>query len=118
MKTVKIAECLAFRADKMARIGLFETPRFFLDAYCLEPGQAQHPHVHDANDKVYLVWEGRGRVRIGPEETTLDAGEAALAPAGVEHGLFNDGPARLVVLAWMAPHPRPVVETGGAAPGA
>lgn len=89
----------------MRKVSLLGTPRFFLDAYCLEGGQSQQAHVHAENDKVYLVWEGQARVRIGTEESVLEKGEAVLAEAGVEHGLFNDGPDRLVVLAWMAPHP-------------
>jgi len=29
-----------FEAAKLQKINLFETERFFLDVYCLEPGQA------------------------------------------------------------------------------
>jgi hypothetical protein len=35
-----------FDATKMQKINLFETPRFFCDIYCLEPGQTQKPHRH------------------------------------------------------------------------
>lgn len=35
-----------FDAAKMQKVNLFETGRFFLDVYCLEPGQSQKPHVH------------------------------------------------------------------------
>ena len=91
---------------RMTKTNLFETPRFFLDVYVLEPGQAQSPHVHDGNDKIYLVVEGRGTFRIGAEQGELGPGDAVLAPAGVEHGVENPGPDRLVTLAFMAPHPR------------
>jgi len=35
-----------FDAAKLQKINLFETERFFLDVYCLEPGQAQTAHAH------------------------------------------------------------------------
>jgi mannose-6-phosphate isomerase-like protein (cupin superfamily) len=92
--------------EKMAKHNLFETPRFFLDAYVLEPGQAQKPHEHAGEDKVYLVMEGRGTFRVGDETAELGPGDAVMAPAGVVHGVENTGAARLVALALMAPHPR------------
>ena len=93
-------------ASKMQRLNLFETPRFFCDVYCLEAGQAQRPHRHDAADKVYAVLEGEVRVRVGEETTTVGAGAAVLAPAGQEHGVENPGPARAALLVFMAPAPR------------
>jgi quercetin dioxygenase-like cupin family protein len=95
----------AFSADKLAKVGLFETERFFLDLYCLEPGQSQKPHAHEGSDKVYLVVEGRARVGVGGEERELAAGEAVLAASGEVHGLANDSNARAVVLVFMSPPP-------------
>ena len=46
-----------FDAAKLQKINLFETERFFLDVYCLEPGQAQKAHAHAGSDKVYAVLE-------------------------------------------------------------
>ncbi|HEX7878234.1 MAG TPA: cupin domain-containing protein [Candidatus Eisenbacteria bacterium] len=92
--------------DRMTKINLFETPRFFLDVYVFEPGQSQKPHVHEVNDKIYLVTEGRGIFQVGAERAELGPGDAVLAPAGVEHGAENTGDARLVALAFMAPHPK------------
>jgi mannose-6-phosphate isomerase-like protein (cupin superfamily) len=89
----------------MAKTNLFETERFFLDVYGLEPGQSQSPHAHDGCDKVYVVLEGKGTIRIGSESHAVSGGDAVHAPAGVEHGLENPGPARMVALAFMAPHP-------------
>jgi quercetin dioxygenase-like cupin family protein len=44
-------------------------------------------------------------VRVGGAEETVGPGEAVIAPAGVEHGLVNDGPASLVVLVVVTPPP-------------
>jgi quercetin dioxygenase-like cupin family protein len=94
-----------FDAAKLQKLNLFQTPRFFCDVYCLEPGQAQKPHSHQGADKVYAVLEGKVRVQLGAEQAWLAAGDAVLAPAGVEHGLDNPGPARAAVLVFMAPGP-------------
>ena len=94
-----------FSTEKMKKVGLFSSERFFLDLYCLEPGQAQTPHAHTGCDKVYLVTQGRVLVRVGDEERTLAAGEAVLAASGDMHGLQNDSTERAVVLTLMAPPP-------------
>ncbi|MCZ6822293.1 MAG: cupin domain-containing protein, partial [Deltaproteobacteria bacterium] len=92
--------------EKMQKVGLFSSERFFLDLYCLEPGQSQKPHAHDGSDKVYLVVEGRGRFRVAGEEQSLDAGEGVMAGSGDVHGIANDSEERLVVLTLMAPPPQ------------
>lgn len=103
----KISEAISFREEKMAKVSLFETPRFFCDLYCLRPGQEQRVHTHDAEDKVYVALEGRATVIVGDEERDLEAGEAVLAPAGEPHGLRNGSGADFVCLVAMAPHPSP-----------
>jgi quercetin dioxygenase-like cupin family protein len=94
-----------FSAEKLQKHNLFQSGRFFLDVYCVAPGQAQKPHRHAASDKVYVVLEGRCRFRVGDAEASHGPGAAIFAPAGAEHGLVNDGPdnARLLVL--MSPPP-------------
>jgi mannose-6-phosphate isomerase-like protein (cupin superfamily) len=94
-----------FDPAKLQKLNVFETPQFFLDVYCLDPGQAQKPHAHAAADKVYAVLEGQVQVHVGDHTATLGPGEAALAPAGADHGIENPGPARAAVLVFMAPHP-------------
>src|SRR3954465_6490410 len=97
-----LEQLLRYDPSKMQKINLFETPRFFCDLYCLEPGQAQKPHLHEAADKVYAVLEGEVRPRIGTDTATLGAGDAVLAPAGVDHGIENTTSARAAVLVFMA----------------
>jgi quercetin dioxygenase-like cupin family protein len=94
-----------FDAAKMQKVSLFDTPRLFCDVYCLEPGQSQRPHRHDAADKVYAVLEGEVLVRVGEETAAVAAGAAVLAPAGREHGVENRGPGRAALLVFMAPRP-------------
>jgi len=102
---IKQLDVRRFDAAKMQKINLFETPRFFCDVYCLEPGQAQKPHRHDDADKVYAVLEGEVRARVGEESVVMGAGQAVLAPAGIDHGLENSSSGRAAVLVFMAPRP-------------
>src|SRR5436190_15296219 len=94
-----------FAPDKLQKLNLFETPRFFCDVYCLEPGQAQKPHKHDDADKLYAVLEGEVQARVGAESVALRSGDVVLAPAGIDHGLENSSASRAAVLVFMAPRP-------------
>ena len=105
MPWVNVTEKSAFRAEKMAKIGIFDEPQMFVDVYCLEPGQQQAPHSHTGAAKVYYVLEGEGVFLVGTEEQRLGPGHAVMAPAGEPHGVRNEGPDRLRVLVAMAPNP-------------
>jgi quercetin dioxygenase-like cupin family protein len=101
----QLSHFTAFSADKLKKHGLFQTPRFFLDVYCLGPGQAQTPHAHASSDKVYLVLEGRCRVTVGDEVQEVGPEGAVLCPAGVRHGIENSGAEGARVLVMMTPPP-------------
>ena len=102
---IRVRDHAKFQPDKMAKIALATTERAQLDLYCVAPGQSQKPHTHGDQDKIYYVVEGRGRFRIGGEELALEAGEAVVARAGIEHGLVNAGAAPLLVLVVVTPPP-------------
>ena len=89
----------------MAKIALATTDRAQLDLYCVAPGQYQKPHTHADEDKIYYVLEGAGRFSLGGKEERVSIGEARVAAAGVEHGLFNDGANPLLVLVIVTPPP-------------
>lgn len=106
MKVVRWdAAAQRFAGEKMQKVGLFSSERFFCDLYCLEPGQSQKAHAHAGSDKVYLVIEGSGEFQVGEERRRLGPGEATLAPSDDVHGIVNDSRGRLVVLTFMAPPP-------------
>ena len=102
---IRVKDHVKLQPDKMAKIALAATPRALLDLYCVAPGQEQKPHTHGDQDKFYVVLEGRGRFRLGSAEHALEAGDALVAHAGVEHGLVNDGEARLLVVVLVTPPP-------------
>ena len=94
-----------YAAEKLQKLNLFETERFFCDVYCLEPGQEQKPHAHAGSDKLYAVLEGTVEARVGAETALLGPGEVVHAPAGSDHGGRNPGPARAALLVFVAPRP-------------
>jgi quercetin dioxygenase-like cupin family protein len=102
---IRIEDHVEFDGAKMAKIALATTDRAQLDLYCVAPGQYQKPHSHVDQDKIYYVLEGAGRFSLGMKEERLSRGEALVAQAGVEHGLFNDGADPLLILVVVTPPP-------------
>jgi quercetin dioxygenase-like cupin family protein len=88
---------------KFFKSTVFESPRLLLGLNCLEPGQAHHAHSHGDQDKFYYVIEGEGAFTVGGEAQTAGPGSVVFAPSGVEHGVANNGAARLVLLMGLAP---------------
>jgi quercetin dioxygenase-like cupin family protein len=106
MKVVNVKEQVQFKSEKMNKVSLFDSDRFFCDVYCLEPGQVQKVHAHEGSDKIYYLLEGKGRITVGPEEKELSAGEITMAPSGEVHGVVNHTQEPLVILVFMAPKPQ------------
>ncbi len=105
MKIVHLKDYQTFAEEKMKKLNVFETPRFFCDVYCFEPGQAQKAHAHADQDKLYFVLDGQGTFQVGAESQILEVGQGTMAPAGEEHGVVNHTKERLRVLVFMAPNP-------------
>jgi quercetin dioxygenase-like cupin family protein len=105
MNVLNISDYQQFSKDKMKKNNIFQTPRFFCDIYCFEPGQEQKGHIHGEQDKVYLVLEGQGTFQVGSEKQVLGPGQATMAPAEEEHGVKNHTDQRLKVLVFVAPNP-------------
>ncbi len=105
MNVVNLKDYQHFSTEKMKKNNLFQTPRFFFDIYCFEPGQEQKGHIHGEQDKVYLVLEGQGTFQVGAEKRVLGSGQGTMAPAGEEHGVKNHTDQRLKVLVFVSPNP-------------
>ena len=103
MTVINISDFQQFSSEKMKKNNMFQTPRFFCDIYCFEPGQEQKGHIHGEQDKVYLVLEGQGTFQVGSEKQVLGSGQGTMAPAGEEHGVRNHTDQRLKVLVFVAP---------------
>jgi quercetin dioxygenase-like cupin family protein len=97
------ADHAEWRADKMGKRTLFESPRLLVGLNAFEPGQAHALHAHADMDKVYHVIEGEGLFLLEGRDLPMRAGDLLVAPAGVPHGVRNTGSGRLLVLAILAP---------------
>jgi uncharacterized cupin superfamily protein len=56
----------------------------------LKPGQASTRHRHRRQDELYVLLEGRGRVRIGDQLLTLGPLSALYVEAETVRQVFND----------------------------
>jgi len=106
MKIINVGDQVKFKSEKMNKVSLFDSDRFFCDVYCLEPGQVQKMHAHEGSDKIYYLMEGKGRITIGSEEKEVAAGEITMAPSGEVHGVVNHTQEPLVILVFMASKPQ------------
>lgn len=97
----------AFRPDKMSKADLGVGKNLFCGLNAFEPGQRHEAHVHPDQDKLYVVLQGVADVTVATATRRVGRGAVALAAAGVEHGIENPGPERLVVLVVMSPPPSP-----------
>jgi uncharacterized cupin superfamily protein len=69
----------------------------------LAPGQASTRHRHTREDELYVLLEGRGRVRIGDELLTLEPLSALYVEAETVRQVFNDTDADALWLVVGAP---------------
>ena len=79
MNIVHLKDYQTFAEEKMKKLNVFETPRFFCDVYCFEPGQVQKAHSHGDQDKLYFVLEGQGTFQVGSESQILEEGQGTMA---------------------------------------
>ena len=99
------ADHVGMRDDKHYKATLFQGAHLMVGINCLEPGQEQTVHDHAGADKFYFVMEGRGQFSIGEETHEAGPGQVVWAPAGLPHGVRNQGDKRLVLLVGIAPPP-------------
>lgn len=101
----RVSDHVATDENKFYKTTLFGSDALLLGLNCLEPGQVQKPHDHAGQDKFYYVVEGHGRFWLGRDRVTAAAGEVVWAPAGLVHGVENEGDSRLTLLVGIAPAP-------------
>ena len=103
MQRRRLADLIAFDPRRMAKHRVFETDLTLTDLYCIDPGQEQLLHVHEASDKVVLVLAGRVLARVDDDAEEAAQYECVLAPAGSKHALKNLGPDPAVLLVFLGP---------------
>jgi mannose-6-phosphate isomerase-like protein (cupin superfamily) len=66
-------------------------------------GGATTEHFHRQSEEIYYFVAGRGRMRLGDEETDVRAGDCVVIPPGVRHKLWAADDEELVLLCCCAP---------------
>ena len=102
---IRPADHAEWRADKMSKSTIFQSPQMLVGLNGFEPGQSHALHAHVGMDKMYYVVEGEGEFLLEGRELAMRAGDLMVAPDGVPHGVRNTGTGRLLVLAVLAPAP-------------
>ena len=69
---------------------------------CFEPNQLVPLHKHPKADEYFLVTKGKGKIKIGSEETDAESGYIIRAPAGIAHQ-WKTGSERLILLSILIP---------------
>ena len=89
--------------EKFFKTTLWQGEHVMVGLNCLEPKQTQSVHAHQGADKFYFVLEGQGRFTVGDVEQEASAGQIVIAPAGISHGVTNEGSERLSLFVGIAP---------------
>ena len=63
----------------------------------IDPGEKLATHTDSAEEILYIA-QGEGEVHVGDETARVSAGDMAVAPALVKHGIRNVGDTRLKVV--------------------
>src|SRR5438552_18839384 len=105
MEIQDIETLVRFSDEKMQKISVFDSDKYYCDLYCLKSGQDQRIHSHAESDKIYFVLRGKGTFHIAGEEKELGAGEIVIARPGEVHGVRNAAAEDLVPLVFMTPRP-------------
>jgi uncharacterized cupin superfamily protein len=70
----------------------------------LRPGQASTRHRHRVTEEIYVILEGRGRMRVGDDVLTRERVDAVLVEPGITRQPFNDTDADQLWLVAGAPN--------------
>jgi mannose-6-phosphate isomerase-like protein (cupin superfamily) len=66
-------------------------------------GSATTEHLHHQSEEIYYFVHGRGRMRLGREESEVTAGDCVVIPPGTRHKLWAAPAEDLILLCACAP---------------
>ena len=69
----------------------------------LPAGAETEEHHHRVSEEIYFFTTGRGRMKLGDEETDVAAGDTIVIPPGTRHKLWNTGTEPLKLMCSCAP---------------
>ena len=100
---VDLRDYVDFDLDAAVGRRIFTTDVVAVDLVCLEPGQVIDARTLAGADAIYTVLGGRVWVVTDEAEVTLDPLQAVVVPAGIPHGLRNDGADPLILQVVVSP---------------
>jgi quercetin dioxygenase-like cupin family protein len=101
-----------------AQTGAAETAVVYFE---IDPGYKLATHTDSAEEILYIV-QGEGEAHVGDETGRVSAGDLAVVPAMVPHGIRNVGETRLKVVGFfreskvVSTFPEPLLPIGTARP--
>jgi mannose-6-phosphate isomerase-like protein (cupin superfamily) len=66
----------------------------------LQPGLSYEPHKHEDHEEVYYIIKGKGRIKIGNEDTKFRDGDVIYIPEKKMHSITNEGDEMVEFLAF------------------
>jgi mannose-6-phosphate isomerase-like protein (cupin superfamily) len=57
----------------------------------IDPGVALEPHQHEMEEQIFFVLGGKGIVKVGKEQHSVEEGDAIYLPPRLDHSLKNTG---------------------------
>lgn len=100
---VDLRDYVDFDLDAAIGRRIFTTDVVAVDLVCLEPGQVIEARTLAGADAIYTVLGGRVWVVTDEAEVTLDPLQAVVVPAGIPHGLRNEGIDPLILQVVVSP---------------
>ena len=67
------------------------------------PGGEQRAHSHADSEQVYVIVRGRGLMRVGDEQESVETGDLVFIPPKTGHAIRNDGDEPLVYVSATSP---------------
>lgn len=90
-------------ANRDFRRVLFTGPRMQLVVMALQAGEELGEEVHVSTDQYFRVEEGKGKIWLDGDETTIESDMAIVVPAGMRHNIKNTGHKPLKLYTLYAP---------------
>ena len=115
---VDLRDYVDFDLDAAVGRRIFTTDVVAVDLVCMEPGQAIDARTLAGADAIYTVLGGRAWVVTDEAEVTLDPLQAVVVPAGIPHGVRNDGADPLILQVVVSPPDEMPESVLGPAPAA
>jgi quercetin dioxygenase-like cupin family protein len=106
-EAARVVEAAGVRHRILVEPGDFGTASFAIGEVEVRPGASTGWHRHLRAEHVIVVFEGRGSVRMGATEETLEPLKGVRVEMGLPHAIVNDGrkPLRYYVCATPAADP-------------